>query len=158
MELILKNGCIYFPTNDYVVANNAIFNVKLADVFEGDYTTSYTLNNVSKVFDKSFVLDRDEFRTKMFKLKITVHTEEGDVDYFADDVPITRAVVLGKSVTSIYPETIRSLLERVAILEKRIAYNTNNINSNKQSIKALEGDVDLALHAINELNEKGDLV
>lgn len=159
MELVLKNKCIYFPTNDYVITNKAVFNVKILDQLDSEqYTTSYNLNGVSRIFKDTFVIDKSDLKSNTLNLTITISTPYSNYTYKADDVPVTRAVILGQSASVLYPETIKSLLVRVANLENSDKETKGAIRQANKNISDLNINMNLALHAIKELSEEGEVV
>lgn len=144
MKLILNKNHIYLPISNNVIIKDATFNIQVKDNINlADYISTVIINGKQKVFTDYFTINITELTEPYITLEIILTNKNTgeSIKYTADKYPVTRAVVLGLPSSEWYPDAMRSLLERLAELEK------------------LENDrYELISKAIRELNSKGDVL
>jgi hypothetical protein len=116
MTFILKDGLIHIVGNQGLPNNNIEGNI-VSENLEG-YTLDYSINNkdYQPLKDKITITKED---LKSTSIKIVVRGIKGkEVIYFKSDViPLTHAIIFGKTLEDSYPEVIKVLLKRMADVE-----------------------------------------
>ena len=116
MKFVLKDGLIHIVDN-HGLPNNSIVGSVLAPGLSG-YTLQYSINKGKyKALAGKIVIPKDALSKT--SLELVVRASKGsEVLYFKSDViPLTHAVVLGKSLEDSYPEALKYLLKEIKRLK-----------------------------------------
>ena len=150
MTFILKEGLIHIVGN-YGLPNNNIEGNVVAEGLEG-YTLDYSVNNkdYQPLKDKITITKED---LKSTSIKIVVRGIKGkEVLYFKSDViPLTHAIIFGKTLEDSYPEVIKVLLKRMADVE---AFVGMEMRHTKDELHKNMLDI---VDTFEEINRKGSL-
>lgn len=144
MKLTLQKNHIYLPISNNVVIKDATFNIQIKDDINiSDYIATVSINGKQKEFTDYFTVNITDLKEPYITLEIILTNRyNGEIiKYESDKYPVTRAVVLGLPSNEWYPDAVRSLLERLADLEKKE-----------------DERFELVSKAIRELNSKGDVL
>lgn len=140
MQLILRKGHIYIPTDNRVTLDKIEFTIDVKDKLDlSRYTKNIYVNGTMHPFENSFTVHLKDLVSSYMELKIVLsdNTTGESIVYTSDKHTITMAYVLGAPVNDWYPSVIKSMLDRITTLEQ------DNL---------------LLARAIKEINEKGDMV
>ena len=150
MTFILKEGLIHIVGNHGLPNNNIEGNV-VAEGLEG-YTLDYSVNNkdYQPLKDKITITKED---LKSTSIKIVVRGIKGkEVLYFKSDViPLTHAIIFGKTLEDSYPEVIKLLLKRMADVEAFVGMEM------KETKNTLHKNMLDIVDTFEEINRKGSL-
>ena len=150
MTFILKEGLIHIVGNHGLPNNNIEGNV-VAEGLEG-YTLNYSVNNkdYQPLKDKITITKED---LKSTSIKIVVRGIKGkEVLYFKSDViPLTHAIIFGKTLEDSYPEVIKVLLKRMTDVE---AFVGMEMRHTKDELHKNMLDI---VDTFEEINRKGSL-
>ena len=116
MTFILKDGLIHIVGN-HGLPNNNIEGTIVAEGLQG-YTLDYSVNNKDyQPLKEKITLTKEELKST--SIKIIIRAIKGkEVLYFKSDViPLTHAIIFGKTLEDSYPEVIKVLLKRMANVE-----------------------------------------
>ena len=116
MKFVLKDGLIHIVDN-HGLPNNSIEGSVLAPGLSG-YTLQYSINKGKyKALAGKIVIPKEALSKT--SLELVVRASKGsEVLYFKSDViPLTHAVVLGKSLEDSYPEALKYLLKEIKRLK-----------------------------------------
>ena len=150
MTFILKEGLIHIVGN-YGLPNNNIEGNVVAEGLE-DYTLHYAVNNKEyKPLKEKLVLTKEELKST--SIQVTVRAVKGkEVLYFKSDViPLTHAIIFGKTLEDSYPEVIKVLLKRMADVE---AFVGMEMRHTKDELHKNMLDI---VDTFEEINRKGSL-
>ena len=116
MTFILKDGLIHIVGNHGLPNNNIEGNV-VAEGLEG-YTLHYSVNNKDyQLLKEKITLTKEELKNTSIKIIVRA-IKDKEVLYFKSDViPLTHAIIFGKTLEDSYPEVIKVLLKRMADVE-----------------------------------------
>ena len=157
MKFILKEGLIHIVGN-HGLPNNNIEGTVVAEGLE-DYILEYSINNKDYTpLDKKIVIDKN-FLKETF-IKVTVRAIKGkEVLYFKSDViPLTHAIIFGKSLEDSYPEVIKLLLKRMADVEILLGIKEKEIEGHMKHTKdELHGHMIELVDTFEEITKKGSL-
>lgn len=148
MTFILKEGLIH------IVGNHGLPNNSIEGTIEGpegyQYSVSFNGNSYEEV-DKKIVIPPELL--KKTKLQITIRgIKNTEVIYFKSDViPLTHAIIFGKTLEDSYPEVIKLLLKRMADVE---AFVGMEMKETKDTLHKNMLDI---VDTFEEINRKGSL-
>lgn len=160
MLLYLKNNHIYLPSNNVIVDDTVRFNVNITELNPSEYTFIANVNGDVIEFRDEFVLDKHHLKSKYLDISIiATHNKTGNrVVYTADTYPITNAVILGKPCTEWYPAIIKTLENRLSILEQYKLSSSKIIQEQSNNINSINNNINLIELAVKEINETGEIV
>lgn len=168
MELILKNKYIYLPLSNNVVSNSASFTVSIMDELDLDmYNKVVNINGNQTPFDTDFVITKTHLSKPTINLSINlIHKETGEVlTYVADEYPVTRAFILGKTPSECYPSLVANLMERIDFNDLFDKETREIIKAMQQQIADLQTavsknteDISDCNKAIIEISTEGEIV
>ena len=150
VKFILKDGLIHIVGN-HGLPNNNIEGEFEAPGFEG-FALDYSINGKPFLPLKDKLVISKEYLNNT-EIKITVRAIKGkEVLYFKSDViPLTHAIIFGKSLEESYPEVIKLLLKRMAHLEEYLGLE---LKGTKDELH--KNMLDL-VDTFEEINRKGSL-
>lgn len=111
MKFILKEGHIHIVNNSGLANNNIEASVikNYVDDFENK-NFEYSINKSAfKKFEDKIVIGVNELKKAHIDLVITATGSEGVERFTVDRLPLTYAVIFGKSIDEAYPEKIKQL-------------------------------------------------
>lgn len=150
VKFILKDGLIHIVGN-HGLPNNTIEGVVEAPGLEG-YDLAVSVNGGSyKQIDKKIYIPKEELKKTV--LQITVRAIQGNnVFHFKSDViPLTHAIIFGKTLEDSYPEVLKLLLKRMAHLEEHLGLEL------KETKEGLHRNMLDLVDTFEEINKKGSL-
>lgn len=115
MKFILKEGHIHIVNNSGL-ANNSIEASVVKDYIKGfeNKKFEYSVNGSKfKSFEDNIVIGVNELKKAHIDLVITATGSEGVERFTVDRLPLTYAVVFGKSIDEAYPEKIHQLEAKI---------------------------------------------
>jgi hypothetical protein len=115
MKFILKEGHIHIVNNSGL-ANNSIEASVIKEHIEGfeNKKFEYSVNGSKfKSFEDNIVIGANELKKAHIDLVITATGSEGVERFTVDRLPLTYAVVFGKSIDEAYPEKIHQLEAKI---------------------------------------------
>jgi hypothetical protein len=115
MKFILKEGHIHIVNNSGL-ANNSIEASVIKEHIEGfeNKKFEYSVNGSKfKKFEDNIVIGVNELKKAHIDLVITATGSEGVERFTVDRLPLTYAVVFGKSIDEAYPEKIHQLEAKI---------------------------------------------
>ena len=115
MKFILKEGHIHIVNNSGL-ANNSIEASVIKEHIEGfeNKKFEYSVNGSKfKSFEDNIVIGVNELKKAHIDLVITATGSEGVERFTVDRLPLTYAVVFGKSIDEAYPEKIHQLEAKI---------------------------------------------
>lgn len=150
MTFILKEGLIHIVGN-HGLPNNNIEGTVVSEGLEG-YTLSFSVNNKEyQPLKDKITITKEELKST--SIRIIVRAIKGkEVLYFKSDViPLTHAVIFGKTLEDSYPEVIKVLLNRMAYLEEYVGLE---MKGTKDTLHKNMLDI---VDTFEEINRKGSL-
>jgi hypothetical protein len=150
VTFILKEGLIHIVGN-HGLPNNNIEGTIVAEGLEG-FKLEYSVNGKDfKPLERKIVIDKELL--KETSIRITVRAIKGkEVLYFKSDViPLTHAIIFGKSLEDSYPEVIKLLLKRMADVEAFVGMEL------QQTKDTLHEHMLELVDTFEEINRKGSL-
>ena len=150
VTFILKEGLIHIVGN-HGLANNTIEGVVEAPALE-DYVLESSINNKEyKPIKGKIVLSKEDLKST--SINIVVRAIKGkEVLYFKSDViPLTHAIIFGKTLEDSYPEVLKLILKRMAHLEEYVGLE---MKGTKDELH--KNMLDL-VDTFEEINKKGSL-
>ena len=146
----LKDGLIHIVGN-YGFANNSIEGSVDAPELEG-YKLEYSVNEKPyKVLKDSIVLTKEELKSTTIQLTVRATKGKEVIYYKSDVVPLTHAIIFGKSLEDSYPEVLKLLLKRMADVEAfvgmELKHTKNELHKNMLDL----------VDTFEEINKKGSL-
>lgn len=115
MKFILKEGHIHIVNNSGL-ANNSIEASVIKEHIQGfeNKKFEYSVNGSKfKSFEDNIVIGVNELKKAHIDLVITATGSEGVERFTVDRLPLTYAVVFGKSIDEAYPEKIHQLEAKI---------------------------------------------
>jgi hypothetical protein len=116
VKFILKEGLIHIVGNHGLPNNNIEAEIESTGL--EDFILDYSLNGKEyKKTNNKIVLKAEDLKST--SIQITVRAiKDKEVLYFKSDViPLTHAIIFGKTLEDSYPEVIKLLLKRMADVE-----------------------------------------
>jgi len=150
VKFILKDGLIHIVGNHGLPNNNIEGEVE-SEGLEG-FKLEYSINNKDyKPLQKKIVIDKELLKDT--SIKVTVRAIKGkEVLYFKSDViPLTHAIIFGKTLEDSYPEVIKLLLKRMAAVEEFVGMEL------QQTKDTLHEHMLELVDTFEEINRKGSL-
>ena len=115
MKFILKEGHIHIVNNSGLANNNIEASVikDYVDDFENK-NFEYSINKSAfKKFEDKIVIGVNELKKAHIDLVITATGSNGVERFTVDRLPLTYAVIFGKSIDEAYPEKIHQLEAKI---------------------------------------------
>lgn len=157
MTFILKEGLIHIVGN-HGLANNNIEGTVIKEGLE-DYEFHFSVNDGQyKPLKEKIILTKEDLKSTT--IKIIIRAVKGkEVLYFKSDViPLTHAIIFGKSLEDSYPEVIKLLLKRMASVEELLGVKEKQIElSMKHTKDELHQHMLELVDTFEEINKKGSL-
>jgi hypothetical protein len=157
VKFILKEGLIHIVGNHGLPNNNIEGEIE-AEGLEG-YNLEYSVNNRDyQPLKGKLVIGKDLLKNNT--LSISIRAIKGkDVLYFKSDViPLTHAIIFGKSLEDSYPQVIKLLLKRMNDVEKLLGIKEQEIEKNiNQTKEVLHKHMLELVDTFEEINKKGSL-
>lgn len=157
MTFILKEGLIHIVGN-HGLANNNIEGTVDATELEG-YKLSYSVNDKEyKTLEGKILLSKED--TKGTSLKIVVRgIKDKEIVYYKSDViPLTHAIIFGKTLEDSYPEVIKLLLRRMDAVEQLLGIKEKQIELEMKHTKdELHKHMLELVDTFEEITKKGSL-
>ena len=158
MTFILKDKLIYVVGN-HGLANNTIEGTVETPEIGKDYELEYTVNNTGyrPLKDKIVLTEEDLKHTEVF---IVVRAKLGKhiLYYKSDVIPLTHAIIFGKSLEERYPEALRYLLDEQKKLKEEMKQLQSIIGLRMKTTQKELSDTMLELvDTFEEINRKGSL-
>ena len=150
MTFILKEGLVHIVGN-HGLPNNNIEGTVVSEGLEG-YTLSFSVNNKEyQPLKDKITITKEELKNT--SIRIIVRAIKGkDILYFKSDIiPLTHAVIFGKTLEDSYPEVIKVLLNRMADVE---AFVCMEMKETKNTLHKNMLDI---VDTFEEINRKGSL-
>lgn len=144
VKFILKDGLIH------IVGNHGLPNNNIEGIVEGPegYHLSVSINGApyKEITDK-IIIPSDVL--KKTSLQITVRgIKDKEVIYFKSDViPLTQAIIFGKTLEESYPEVIKFLLKELNEVRAYVGLTKLELNKNMLNL----------VDTFEEINRKGSL-
>ena len=146
VKFILKDGLIHIVGN-HGLPNNNIEGEFEAPGLEG-FSLNYSINGKPYTpLKEKLVIGKDYLNST--EIKITVRAIKGkEVLYFKSDViPLTHAIIFGKSLEDSYPEALKYLLKEINELRELMGLHKKELNGNMLEL----------VDTFEEINKKGSL-
>ena len=150
MTFILKEGLIHIVGN-HGLPNNNIEGTVVSEGLEG-YTLSFSVNNKEyQPLKDKITITKEEMKNT--SIRIIVRAIKGrDILYFKSDIiPLTHAVIFGKTLEDSYPEVIKVLLNRMEDVEAFVGMEM------KETKNTLHKNMLDIVDTFEEINRKGSL-
>lgn len=132
MKFILKDNLIHIVENHGLPNNNTEVTISVEPGVYADYTLSYSINgsDYAPIKNHTLVIKEDALKHTELVIKIKA-VKDKEVKLFASDViPLTHAIIFGKSLEASYPRVIQDLIEEnkrirafVGLTEKHLKRN-----------------------------------
>jgi len=157
VKFILKDGLIHIVGNHGLPNNNIEGEVE-SEGLEG-FKLEYSINNKDyKPLQKKIVIDKELLKDT--SIKVTVRAIKGkEVLYFKSDViPLTHAIIFGKTLEDSYPEVIKLLLKRMASVEELLGIKEKQLELEMKHTKdELHQHMIELVDTFEEITKKGSL-
>jgi len=150
VKFILKEGLIHIVGN-HGLPNNSIEGTVESNEIPG-FSLSYSINGKNFVdFKDKIVVPKEALQQPT--LQITVRASKGkELRYYkSDTIPLTHAIIFGKTLEESYPEVIKFLLKEMQNLKEFVGYEM------KQTKDTLHEHMLELVDTFEEINKKGSL-
>jgi len=150
VKFILKDGLIHIVGNHGLPNNNIEGTVVAPDLDGYDLAVSVNGGAYNKVDSKIRITKED---LKKAALQLTVRAiKDNNVFHFKSDViPLTHAIIFGKTLEDSYPEVIKYLLKEMKELKEFVGYEM------KHTKDELHEHMLELVDTFEEINKKGSL-
>jgi len=150
VKFILKDRLIHIVGNHGLPNNNIEGTVESSEIL--GFSLSYSLNGKNFVdFKDKIVVPKEALQQPT--LQITVKASKGkELRYYKSDIiPLTHAIIFGKSLEDSYPEVIKFLLKEIRDLKEFVGYEMKHTKDeiHKHMLELVD--------TFEEINKKGSL-
>jgi hypothetical protein len=146
MKFILKDGLIHIVGNHGLPNNNIEGTVESKEI--PGFSLSYSINGKNFVdFKDKIVVPKEALQQPT--LQITVRASKGkELRYYkSDTIPLTHAIIFGKSLEDSYPEALKFLLKEINELREIMGLTKKELHNNMLEL----------VDTFEEINKKGSL-
>jgi len=150
MTFILKEGLIHIVGN-HGLPNNNIEGDVVAEGLE-DFILHYSVNGKEyKKTNKKIVLTADDLKSTSIQITVRAIKDKEILHFKSDVIPLTHAIIFGKTLEDSYPEVIKLLLKRMADVEAFVGMEM------KETKNTLHKNMLDIVDTFEEINRKGSL-
>ena len=150
VKFILKDGLIHIVGN-HGLPNNNIEGTVEHEGLDG-FTIHYSVNNKPYIPLKGkIVLPKEDLKNSSIQIKVRAIKDKEILQFQSDVIPLTHAIVFGKTLEDSYPEVIKLLLKRMAHLEEHLGLEL------KETKEGLHKNMLDLVDTFEEINRKGSL-
>jgi len=150
VKFILKEGLIHIVGN-HGLPNNSIEGTIVADNLE-DFILHYSVNGkeYKKTNDK-IILTAEDLKSTSIQITVRAIKDKEILHFKSDVIPLTHAIIFGKTLEDSYPEVIKLLLKRMAAVEEFVGMEL------QQTKDTLHEHMLELVDTFEEINRKGNL-
>ena len=150
MTFILKDGLIHIVGN-HGLPNNSIEGSVEAPGLEG-YELAVSINGGAyKEINKRIHIPKEELKKAALQLTVRAINGNNVLHFKSDVIPLTHAIIFGKTLEDSYPEVIKLLLKRMADVEAFVGMEM------KETKNTLHKNMLDIVETFEEINRKGSL-
>ena len=150
MTFILKDGLIHIVGN-HGLPNNNIEGTVVREGLE-DFTLHYSVNGEPfKPLKDKIILTKEDLKKTSIQIKVRAIKDKEFLLFESDVIPLTHAIIFGKTLEDSYPKVIKVLLKRMADVEAFVGMEM------KETKNTLHKNMLDIVDTFEEINRKGSL-
>jgi hypothetical protein len=149
MKFILKDNLIHIVENHGLPNNNTEVIVSVEPGIYANYNMSYSINSsdYAPIKNQTIVLKEDALKHTQLVIKIKAVKDKEVQVFTSDTIPLTHAIIFGKTLEESYPKIIQDLIQENKRIRAFIGLTEKDLKKNMLEI----------VETFEEITKKGSL-